>query len=140
MTRDEVSTYLAEIFPEPNWDGEHFVIESVRLHGARVKLNYHDQFLRPGGTISGPAAFTLADYGMYAALLANIGKVALAVTTNANINFLRRPAPTALIAEVDLIKLGKRLAVCDVRMMSQGSDDLVAHVTGTYSLPPNAVK
>ncbi|MGI9407690.1 MAG: PaaI family thioesterase [Hyphomicrobiaceae bacterium] len=140
MNRDEVSAYLEEVFPEPNHDGENFVVEAVRFQGARVRMNYRDQFLRPGGTISGPAMFTLADYGMYVALLASIGRVPLAVTTSANINFLRRPAPTALIAEVDLIKLGRRLAVGEVSMTSAGSDDLVAHVTATYSLPPDVVK
>ncbi|MGI9405827.1 MAG: PaaI family thioesterase [Hyphomicrobiaceae bacterium] len=140
MTREEVSDYLAEVFPEPNHDGENFVVEAVRFQGARVRMNYREQFIRPGGTISGPAMFTLADYGLYVAILASIGRVPLAVTTSANINFLRRPDATAMIAEIDLIKLGRRLAVGEARLMSAGSDDLVAHVTATYSLPPDVVK
>ncbi len=136
MTRDEVSEYLAEIFPEINRDGDHFVIDTVRSGGARVRLNYDDRFLRPGGTISGPAIFTLADYAVYVAIIASAGKVPLAVTINANINFLRRPAATDLIADVTLIKHGRRLVVAEARLISPGMDGLVAHFTATYSMTP----
>jgi acyl-coenzyme A thioesterase PaaI-like protein len=77
----------------------------------------------------------LADVGMYVAVLASIGWVPLAVTTNLNINFLRKPAQRDLLAEVRLIKLGKRLAVGDIGIKSDGEQDLVAHASGTYSIP-----
>jgi uncharacterized protein (TIGR00369 family) len=73
---------------------------------------------------------------MYVAVLASIGPVPLAVTTNLNINFLRKPAQRDLIAECKLIKLGKRLAVGEVQIRSEGEDELVAHATATYSIPP----
>jgi len=92
--------------------------------------------LRPGGTIAGPIIMTLGDAAMYAAILATLGRVEMAVTSNFNINFMQRPAPDDLIADARLLKLGKRLAFCEVRLFSAGSDDLVAHVTGSYSLPP----
>ena len=78
----------------------------------------------------------LADFAMYVAVLASFGAVPLAVTTNLNINFLRRPAQRDLIGEARLIKLGKRLAVGDVAIHSDGEDDMVAHATLTYSIPP----
>ena len=78
----------------------------------------------------------LADYALYAAILASIGPVELAVTTSLNINFLRKPLPGDLLGEARLIKLGKRLAVGEVQIHSVHSDDMVAHVTGTYSIPP----
>ncbi len=140
MTRDEVAAYIDEVFPQANAGEKLFTIESVRINGARIRMNYNDRFIRPGGTISGPAMFTLADIAMYVAILAQVGRVPLAVTTSANINFLRRPAPTDMIAEVNLLKMGRRLAVGEVNMMSAGSDDIVAHATATYALPPNAVK
>lgn len=140
LTRDEVAAYIDEVFPEANGGTKLFIIESVRVNGARVRMNYDDRFIRPGGTISGPAMFTLADIAMYVAILAQIGRVPLAVTTSANINFLHRPDPTDMIAEVNLLKLGRRLAVGEVDMMSAGSDVVVAHATATYSLPPNVVK
>lgn len=136
MTRDEVATYIDDIFPEANAGAELFTIESVRVNGARVRMNYNDRFIRPGGTISGPAMFTLADIGMYVAILAQVGRVPLAVTTSANINFLRRPSANDMIAEVNLLKMGRRLAVGEVDMMSAGSEEIVAHATATYSLPP----
>ena len=79
----------------------------------------------------------LADYALYAAILSRIGRVELAVTTNLNANFLRRPKPADLIAKARLIKLGRRLAVGEVELYSDGDDDMVAHVTSTYSIPPS---
>lgn len=92
--------------------------------------------LRPGGTVSGPAMMALADAAMYAALLGRIGPVKLAVTTSFNANFLHRPEPADLIAEASVLKLGKRLAVIEVTVRSDGFDAAVAHMTGTYSIPP----
>ncbi|MEO0620430.1 MAG: PaaI family thioesterase [Pseudomonadota bacterium] len=137
MTRDQVAAYIEDVFPEANAGTERFVIEDVRAHGARVRMTYDDRMIRPGATISGPAMFTLADIAMYVAILANIGRVPLAVTTSATINFLRRPLPQDMIAEVNLIKLGRRLAVGDVRMYSVGDDRMVAQANATYSLPPD---
>jgi uncharacterized protein (TIGR00369 family) len=91
--------------------------------------------LRPGGTISGPAMFALADVAMYAAVLAMIGPRPLAVTTNLNINFLRRPKPGDMLADATILKIGRRLAVGEVSLRSDGEDELVAHATSTYSLP-----
>jgi len=76
------------------------------------------------------------DFAMYVAVLASIGPVPLAVTTNLNINFLRKPAQKDLIAECRLIKLGNRLAVGEVQIYSEGEDEMVAHATSTYSIPP----
>jgi uncharacterized protein (TIGR00369 family) len=98
-------------------------------------MDYHERHLRPGGTISGPAMMALADLALYAAILAQIGPVGLAVTTNLSFNFLRKPAQRALIAECRLLKLGKRLAVGEVAMMSEGDAAVVCHATGTYSIP-----
>ena len=78
----------------------------------------------------------LADFAMYVAVLASIGPVPLAVTTNLNINFLRKPAPRDLIGGGRLLKLGKRLAVGEVTIRSDGEEEPVAHVTSTYSIPP----
>ena len=91
--------------------------------------------LRPGGTVSGPTLMTLADTGLYSAILATLGPVAMAVTTNLNINFLRKPEPGRLRAETRLLKLGKRLAVGEVTITCNGDPAPVAHVTGTYSIP-----
>jgi uncharacterized protein (TIGR00369 family) len=107
-------------------------------HGwARVRMPADERHVRPGGTISGPAQMALADFAFYAALLGAIGPVPLAVTTNLSIHFLRRPAPGSMIAEAKLIKLGKRLAVGEVMLHANGSDEPVTHVTGTYSIPPS---
>ncbi|MDR3500370.1 MAG: PaaI family thioesterase [Parvibaculum sp.] len=111
------------------------VIEAVGPLTARLRLRFSEKNLRPGGTISGPAMMALADYAMYAVVLAHIGPVALAVTTNLSINFLRKPGPADIVAEAKLMKLGNRLAVGDVVMTQEGLDGPVAHVTSTYSIP-----
>ena len=100
-----------------------------------MRQAYQPQFIRPGGTISGPTMMALADFAMYVGVLASIGPVPLAVTTNLNINFLRKPAARDLIAECRLLKLGKRLAVGEVTIRSDGMDEPVAHATSTYSIP-----
>lgn len=105
---------------------------------ATVIVPFAEKMLRPGGTILGPMQMFLADACMYAVLLSKIGPVKLAVTTNLNTNFLRKPEPVDLIAKGEIIKLGKRLAIMAVDVYGAGSDDLVAHVTGTYSIPPRS--
>ncbi len=112
------------------------IVEDIRAGDARLRLPFRDDFIRPGGTISGPVMMALADLALYAAVLSKIGPVELAVTTNLNINFLRRPLPGDIIAEAKLLKLGKRLAVGEVALFLEDDDDMVAHVTATYSIPP----
>lgn len=111
-------------------------IEEIGHGTATARAPYREEFLRPGGTVAGPVLMALADFAMYAAVLSRIGKVELAVTTNLNINFLRRPGRKDVLASARLIKLGKRLAVGQVDLFSDGEDDLIAHVTSTYSIPP----
>lgn len=136
MTAEELEKFLYSHFPERA--SRPFRVEKIDDRFAEVRLVYHDRFLRPGGTISGPALMTLADTAMYMVLLAEIGPVALAVTTNLNINFLRKPVQADVIARARLLKLGKQLAVGDVLMYSEGESEPVAHATVTYSVPPNA--
>ncbi|ACB80580.1 thioesterase superfamily protein [Methylorubrum populi BJ001] len=136
MSLEETAVFLERDFPQMNAGGRHFHLEAVGPLSARMRLDYHERHLRPGGTVSGPSMMALADYALYAAILANIGPVALAVTTSLNVNFLRRPGPAALVAECRLMKLGRRLAVGEVAIRSTGAEALVAHATGTYSIPP----
>jgi len=110
--------------------------EAIGDREATVRLHYSDALLRPGGTISGPAMMGLVDCAMYAALMGAIGPVALAVTTNLNINFLRKPEPVDIVANCRILKLGKRLAVLETTLYSDGADEPIAHATGTYSIPP----
>lgn len=111
-------------------------LERIESGLAVMRLPYHHSSTRPGGTISGPHMMMLADACMYAVVLSQIGPVKLTVTTNFNINFLRKPAETDLLAEGRMIKLGKRLAIMEVSIASDNGGELVAHATGTYSIPP----
>ncbi len=109
-------------------------LESIGDGEAVLVLPYTDHSLRPGGTIAGPFMMMLADVCMFAVVLSMLGEIKLAVTTSFNINFLRKPSETDLRAHGKIIKLGKRLAVVEVSIYSE--DDIVAHATGTYSIPP----
>ena len=135
LSASEVDALLAREFAHGGSAAGN-VIEEVWHGGCRVRRTFNPRSLRPGGTISGPTMMGLTDFAMYVAILASIGPVTLAVTTNLNINFLRKPAQRDLIAEVKLIKLGKRLAVGDVAIYSDGEENMVAHATSTYSIPP----
>ena len=136
MSLEETAAFLERDFPQMNAGGRHYHLEAVGPLSARMRLDYHERHLRPGGTVSGPSMMALADYALYAAILSNIGPVALAVTTSLNVNFLRRPGPAALVAECRLLKLGRRLAVGEVAIRSRGGEAIVCHATGTYSIPP----
>lgn len=117
--------------------GELLDIRTERLERgrARLRLPYIDMALRPGGVISGPALMALADMTMYALVLGAIGPREMAVTTDINMHFLRKAPASDVIAEGRLLKLGRRLAVCEVHMYAEGDDRPVTHATGTYAIP-----
>ena len=135
MTAAEIQNFLQREFPQIEAHGR-YKVEKASPKGVRLRARYDTSQIRPGGTISGPTMMSLADVSLYIAVLASIGPQAMAVTTNLNINFLRKPGPRDLVAEGRLLKLGKRLAVGEVTIYSDGEVDPVAHVTGTYSIPP----
>ena len=134
MTATELEHFLAREFPQVAAD---FAVEEVRADGCRVRLKVADRHLRPGGTVSGPSLFALADVAIYLAILARLGPVGLAVTTSASVDFMRKPAAGVdLLAEARLLKLGRVLAVGDVLIFSEGQGDPVARASLTYSIPP----
>lgn len=137
MTVKQLEAFLRAEFPQVFHSDSGLAIETVWEGGCRVRQAFRHLSVRPGGTISGPTMMALADFAMYVAVLAAIGPVPLAVTINLNINFLRRPALRDLVAEARLLKLGKRLATGEVTIYSDSESQPVAHVTSTYSIPPD---
>jgi len=138
MTPETLEDYLYEVFPEL-LEGEvrPYLVTDLASGTANLTMRVSTRHQRPGGTVSGPAMMSLADLALYAVILGHIGKVPLAVTTSLNFNFLRKPEIGDLIGTAKLLKLGKRLAVGEVDIASQSGGDVVAHATGTYSIPPN---
>lgn len=133
MDGARLAAFMEEEFPQVAGD---FVIESVGEELV-VRLKVGELHLRPGGTVSGPTMFALADVSVWLAILSRIGPVALAVTTGASIDFMRRPAAGRdLIARARLLKLGRVLAVGDVLIFSEGEAAPVARSSMTYSIPP----
>ncbi len=134
MTAAELQAFLAREFAQV---AEDFVVERADAAGLCLRLAVQDKHLRPGGTVSGPAIFALADVAMYLAILSRIGPVALAVTTNCSMDFMRKPqAGVDMRAEARVLKLGRSLAVGDVMLFSDGMAEPVARASLTYSIPP----
>ncbi|MES2435510.1 MAG: PaaI family thioesterase [Pseudomonadota bacterium] len=134
MDRAALQGFLARKFAQVAAD---FVVERADAAGVRLRLRVQDKHLRPGGTVSGPAIFALADVAMYLAILSRIGPVALAVTTNCSLDFMRKPAAGVdMLAEARALKLGRSLAVGDVMVFSEGMVEPVARAGLTYSIPP----
>ena len=142
ISLEELRRLLTAEFPEAFHSGSSLSILRIGHGSAKLRHAFRPKSLRPGGTISGTTMMLLADAAMYVAVLASIGWVPLAVTTNLSIHFLKKPGPRALDAECRLLKLGTRLAVGEIAIRSQGEDELAAHATSTYSIPPirHAVK
>lgn len=130
-TKAEIVEFLAAEYPQTNC-----TVEAVGGRSATVKLQVGAHELRPGGTVSGPVLMTVADVALYVAIFGEIGIVPLAVTTNLSINFMRKPlAERAIVGVCNLMKMGKSLAVGEVFLYSEGIEEPVAHVVGTYSIP-----
>ena len=134
LTISELEAFLAREFPQVAPD---VAIEALGSMTATMRLRRDEKHLRPGGTMSGPSMALLADVTAYVALLGMIGEKALAVTTNLSLNFMRKPADVDLLCDGRLLKLGRRLAVGDAVLYSEGGSpsEPVAHATFTYALP-----
>lgn len=134
MTVEELKTFLAREFPQSASYGVELV--SVGEGRGCLRLPVEERHLRPGGTVSGPSMMALVDMGMYVTLLAVIGPAALAVTSSLEIHFLRKPKPDAdILAKIELLKVGRRLAVGRATLFSEGSEAPVADATATYAIP-----
>ena len=134
FTIQELSNYVEEIFPQVKDD---FEILEISEFGSRVRLKVTFRHLRPGNTVSGPSIFSLVDCTAYMAILAKLGKEALAVTTNCSIDFMRKPSgKTDLIANCEILKFGKTLVVADAKVYSEDNEKPVARASITYSIPP----
>ncbi len=134
LNKEELTEYLEQVFPQVHRD---FVVEALTEETITMRLRVEDRHLRPGGTVSGPSMFGLADVCVYALVLARKGRQSLAVTTNSSLDFLRKPDGSRdLLATCRLLKLGKTLAVGDVLLFSEGSEKPVARASMTYSIPP----
>lgn len=135
MDIEALNGFVERAFPQVA--GQIYVEEVGAVLVARLVVN--ESHLRPGGTVSGPAMFALADVAIYLAILSRIGEVALAVTTNASIDFMRKPqAGCDLLAECRLLKLGRSLAVGDCLIRSEGRPEPVARCSMTYAIPPES--
>ncbi|RWG57076.1 MAG: PaaI family thioesterase [Mesorhizobium sp.] len=136
LTAAEVNAVMANVYPQLNDQFSFYEALEVFPGGCTVRLNADLRHLRPGGTVSGPALFTLADIGGYVCVLSHAGPDALSVTTNLNINFMRKAEAGPIDGHCRILKLGKSLMVFDIDIVAGADRHTVAHATGTYSIPP----
>lgn len=134
MNVDEINAFIDRVYPELARNGDNYYASAVTADGAIVRLDADHRHVRPGGTISGPTLFNLADMAGYVCVVSRTGPEALSVTTTLTINFMRKALPGPIEAHGRILKLGKSLMVFDAAIMSAG--EMVAHATGTYSIPP----
>ena len=134
MSKIDLEKFLEKEFPQVS---NNFKILNTKPNSLSMLMHISDEHLRPGGTVSGPTMFLLADVSFYLATLSIIGPKSLTVTTNCSINFLRKPNEKNLISEARILKLGKTLSVGDVLIYSEDIDEPVAHASLTYSIPKN---
>jgi uncharacterized protein (TIGR00369 family) len=136
MSADEINVLLKKIYPQLNEHYADYLATDVFPGGCVVRLNAGERHLRPGNTVSGPSLFTLADIGGYVCVLSHAGPDALSVTTNLNINFMRKAEPGPIDGRCRILKLGRSLMVFDIEMVAGPDKHVVAHASGTYSIPP----
>lgn len=136
MTAAEVNDLLRSVYPQLNDEFGSYEAVDVFAGGCTVRLNADHRHLRPGGTVSGPSLFTLADIGGYVCVLTHAGPDALSVTTNLNINFVRKAEAGPVLGHCRILKMGKSLMVFDIDIVAGPDGHTVAHATGTYSIPP----
>ncbi len=138
MGSEEVNRFLREVFPQAcGGDPQEYRATDVRPGGCTVRLDAGFKHLRPGDTVSGPSLFALADIGGYVCALSHIGPEALAVTTNLNINFMRKAVAGTVEGHCRILKLGRRLMIFEAEIVAGEHSEIVAHATGTYSIPPS---
>ncbi|MBB3998257.1 uncharacterized protein (TIGR00369 family) [Aureimonas pseudogalii] len=140
MSIDEVAEFLDREFPQAGAAGLGFRLDTLEAGRLTLSLAAEERHLRPGGTVSGPSLFALADVAAYLCILAHLGPLLHVVTTNMSINFLQKPPPGLLRAEASLLKLGRRLAVVEVSIRGAGDDLPSAHAVGTYAIPPETTE
>ena len=139
LTAPEVNRLMASVYPQLNDQFTFYEALEVFPGGCTVRLNADERHLRPGGTVSGPSLFTLADIGGYVCVLSHAGPDALSVTTNLTINFMRKAEPGPIDGHCRILKLGRSLMVFDIDMVAGPQRLTVAHAVGTYSIPPKRV-
>ncbi|TGQ48052.1 MULTISPECIES: PaaI family thioesterase [unclassified Mesorhizobium] len=139
LTAAEVNRLMESVYPQLNDQFAFYEALEVFPGGCIVRLNADERHLRAGGTVSGPSLFTLADIGGYVCVLSHAGPDALSVTTNLNINFVRKAEAGPIDGHCRILKLGKSLMVFDIDIVAGPEGHTVAHATGTYSIPPERV-
>ncbi|RWQ42085.1 MAG: PaaI family thioesterase [Mesorhizobium sp.] len=140
LTAAEINALMATVYPQLNDQFTFYEAIDVFPGGCTVRLNADERHLRPGGTVSGPSLFTLADIGGYVCVLSHAGPDALSVTTNLNINFVRKAEAGPIDGHCRILKLGKSLMVFDIDIVAGPDGHTVAHATGTYSIPPRRIR
>lgn len=140
MSPQELNAYILEVYPQIYDHYPSYRVIDIQAGSVHLQIDTDKRHIRAGGTVSGPTLFSFADMGGYACVLSHVGRQALAVTTNLNINFMRKAEPGMLDGYCRILKLGKRLMVFDIEIVRGNRDNVIAQATGTYAIPPAAIQ
>ena len=135
LDKDGVNALLMKAFPQARPEDLALAHEVEPGRVLVIRPYPGDGALRPGGVISGPNLMSIADTAAYALVLAHIGEQLMAVTSSLTMNFLRGAVPGDIHAEATMLRLGRRIAVCDVRIWTESPERLAAQATVTYAIP-----
>ena len=104
---------------------------------ALARLAVEPAALRPGGFISGPTQFGLADAALWYLVFGAIGRVEpMALTSELSIRYLRPALGSVLWARASLESAGSRSIVGSVKVWCDDREDKPSAVAqGTYVVP-----
>jgi len=126
-----INEFFAREYPSASRSGYRCTESGPGLIVAR--WTYDPSTLRPGGFISGPTQFGLADVALWFLTFTVIGLAPMAVTSELSIQYLRPAVGGDLIARAELLRAGKSNITGTVRLWVEGAPDkLVSHVSGSY--------
>jgi uncharacterized protein (TIGR00369 family) len=131
-TAGDINKMIAELFPGT---GNVCVDVGEGFAVARHDVTPHE--LRPGGFVSGPTQFSVADAALWYLVFAATRRIEpMALTSELSIRYLRPAQGSVVWAKATLANAGRRNVVGSVDIWC---DDRVAKLTataqGTYALP-----
>jgi len=136
MPEVELSPVEVDRFVEAEYPAAyHAGIRCVDLREGYATARWvHDpDSVRPGGLISGPSQFIVADSALWFLSFTILGLAPMAVTSDLHMTFLRPAAGGDLIAKARLLRAGRTRIVGDVSISVEGGIE-VSHAIGSYAV------
>ena len=131
VTIDSVRQFVSEQWPDAPRAA------CIEISGRHVvtSMDVAEASIRPGGLVSGPTQFAMADLALWYAVFGAVGLEAMALTSELSIRFVRPAIGRRLQARADLHSVGARNIVGSVTIWTDDQNKPTAVCQGTYVLP-----